>query len=54
MVEKVNSCESGEIEWLSDNHTEGVTDGYRAFFAGNALVCGLWKGFGQQAFFQGR
>ena len=24
-----------------DNHTVGVTDGTRAFFMGNALVCGV-------------
>ena len=33
-----------ELERLNgfpDNHTEGVTDGKRAFFMGNALVCGV-------------
>jgi DNA (cytosine-5)-methyltransferase 1 len=33
-----------ELERLNgfpDNHTEGVTDGKRAFFMGNALVCGI-------------
>jgi len=33
-----------ELEILNgfpNDHTEGVTDGYRAFFMGNALVCGV-------------
>ena len=38
-----------ELERLNgfpDNHTEGVTNGYRAFFMGNALVCGIVKRIG--------
>ena len=42
-----------ELERLNgfpDNHTEGVTDGMRAFFMGNALVCGIVERIGQSLF----
>ena len=40
-----------ELERLNgfpDNHTEGVTDGTRAFFMGNALVCGIVSNLANQ------
>ncbi|SVC50110.1 uncharacterized protein METZ01_LOCUS302964, partial [marine metagenome] len=39
-----------ELERLNgfpDNHTDGVTDGKRAFFMGNALVCGVVSKIGK-------
>jgi len=29
------------LNMFPDNHTEGQTDAKRAFFMGNALVCGI-------------
>ena len=40
MVEKINTVELN-VEYVPDNHTEGPTDGKRAFFMGNALVIGI-------------
>jgi len=39
-----------ELERLNgfpDGHTEGASDSQRAFFMGNALVCGIVKGIGE-------
>lgn len=36
------------LDMFPDNHTEGETDGKRAFFMGNALVCGIIQGVGEE------
>ena len=41
MGEEADSVELERLNGFPDNHTEGVTDGKRAFFMGNALVCGV-------------
>lgn len=40
-LRRLTPVELERLNGFPDNHTEGVTDGYRAFFMGNALVCGL-------------
>lgn len=36
------------LDMFPDNHTEGETSGKRAFFMGNALVCGIVQGVGEE------
>ena len=36
------------LDMFPDNHTEGETNGKRAFFMGNALVCGIVQGVGEE------
>ena len=40
-LRRLTPVELERLNGFPDNHTEGVTDGYRAFFMGNALVCGV-------------
>ncbi len=40
-VRRLTPIELERLNGFPDNHTEGVTDGKRAFFMGNALVCGI-------------
>mgnify|MGYP001162378118 CR=1 FL=1 len=40
-LRRLTPIELERLNGFPDNHTEGVTDGYRAFFMGNALVCGI-------------
>ena len=40
-LRRLTPVELERLNGFPDNHTEGVTDGYRAFFMGNALVCGI-------------
>ena len=40
-VRRLTPVELERLNGFPDNHTEGVPDGRRAFFMGNALVCGL-------------
>ena len=40
-VRRLTPIELERLNGFPDNHTEGVTDGKRAFFMGNALVCGV-------------
>ena len=45
-LRRLTPVELERLNGFPDNHTEGVTDGYRAFFMGNALVCGIVKRIG--------
>ena len=47
-LRRLTPVELERLNGFPDNHTEGVTDGYRAFFMGNALVCGVVERIGQQ------
>ena len=40
-LRRLTPVELERLNGFPDNHTEGVTDGKRAFFMGNALVCGV-------------
>ena len=40
-LRRLTPVELERLNGFPDNHTEGVTDGKRAFFMGNALVCGI-------------
>ena len=40
-LRRLTPLELERLNGFPDNHTEGVTDGTRAFFMGNALVCGI-------------
>ena len=40
-LRRLTPLELERLNGFPDNHTEGVTDGARAFFMGNALVCGV-------------
>ena len=40
-VRRLTPIELERLNGFPDNHTKGVTDGKRAFFMGNALVCGI-------------
>ena len=40
-VRRLTPVELERLNGFPDDHTEGVPDGRRAFFMGNALVCGL-------------
>ena len=40
-VRRLTPIELERLNGFPDNHTRGVTDGRRAFFMGNALVCGI-------------
>ena len=40
-LRRLTPVELERLNGFPDNHTEGVTDGRRAFFMGNALVCGI-------------
>jgi DNA (cytosine-5)-methyltransferase 1 len=40
-LRRLTPVELERLNGFPNNHTEGVTDGYRAFFMGNALVCGV-------------
>ena len=38
------------LDMFPDNHTEGETPGKRAFFMGNALVCGIVERVGNELY----
>lgn len=40
-LRRLTPVELERLNGFPDNHTAGVTDGTRAFFMGNALVCGV-------------
>ena len=40
-LRRLTPVELERLNGFPDNHTVGVTDGTRAFFMGNALVCGV-------------
>ena len=40
-LRRLTPIELERLNGFPDDHTKGVTDGYRAFFMGNALVCGI-------------
>ena len=40
-LRRLTPVELERLNGFPDGHTEGVTDGKRAFFMGNALVCGV-------------
>ena len=40
-LRRLTPVELERLNGFPDHHTKGVTDGYRAFFMGNALVCGI-------------
>jgi DNA (cytosine-5)-methyltransferase 1 len=42
-LRRLTPLELERLNGFPDNHTEGVTDAKRAFFMGNALVCGVVK-----------
>ena len=49
-LRRLTPVELERLNGFPDNHTEGVTDGMRAFFMGNALVCGIVERIGQSLF----
>ena len=40
-LRRLTPVELERLNGFPDNHTAGVTDGTRAFFMGNAMVCGI-------------
>ncbi len=46
-VRRLTPIELEKLNGFPENHTEGVTDGRRAFFMGNALVCGIVTRIGE-------
>ena len=40
-MRRLTPVELERLNGFPDNHTEGVTDGKRVFFMGNALVYGI-------------
>ena len=40
-IRRLTPIELERLNMFPDNHTEGTTDGKRAFFMGNALVVGI-------------
>ena len=46
-LRRLTPVELERLNGFPDGHTEGVTDGYRAFFMGNALVCGIVERIGE-------
>ena len=47
-LRRLTPIELERLNGFPDNHTEGVPDGRRAFFMGNALVCGIVRKIGEQ------
>jgi len=47
-LRRLMPLELERINMFPDNHTQGATDGKRAFFMGNALVVGIIEKVGQQ------
>lgn len=47
-LRRLTPVELERLNMFPDNHTDGPTDGKRAFFMGNALVCGVVKKLGEQ------
>ena len=45
-IRRLTPVELERLNMFPDNHTEGPTDGKRAFFMGNALVIGIIKRLG--------
>ncbi len=46
-LRRLTPVELERLNMFPDNHTEGPTDGKRAFFMGNALVIGIVKRLGE-------
>ncbi|MFL2956458.1 MAG: DNA (cytosine-5-)-methyltransferase [Candidatus Thalassarchaeaceae archaeon] len=46
-IRRLTPVELERLNMFPDNHTEGPTDGKRAFFMGNALVVGIVERFGK-------
>jgi DNA (cytosine-5)-methyltransferase 1 len=46
-LRRLTPVELERLNGFPDNHTKGVTDGTRAFFMGNALVCGIVNRIGR-------
>ena len=40
-IRRLTPLELERLNMFPDNHTDGQTDAKRAFFMGNALVCGI-------------
>ena len=47
-LRRLTPIELERLNGFPDGHTEGVPDGRRAFFMGNALVCGVVRKIGEQ------
>jgi DNA (cytosine-5)-methyltransferase 1 len=47
-LRRLTPIELERLNGFPDGHTEGVTDGKRAFFMGNALVCGIVESIGRE------
>ena len=47
-LRRLTPIELERLNGFPDDHTEGVPDGRRAFFMGNALVCGVVRKIGEQ------
>ena len=47
-LRRLTPIELERLNGFPDRHTEGVPDGRRAFFMGNALVCGVVKKIGEE------
>mgnify|MGYP003746016265 CR=1 FL=1 len=46
-IRRLTPVELERLNMFPDNHTEGPTDGKRAFFMGNALVVGIVERLGK-------
>ena len=47
-IRRLTPLELERLNGFPDNHTEGVGDSKRAFFMGNALICGIVERIGQE------
>ena len=47
-IRRLTPIELERLNMFPDNHTAGPTDGKRAFFMGNALVCGIVERIGEE------